>query len=439
VKRAANLWGRLTAWQNLLECARAAARGKRKRPDVARYLLELEGNLCRLQASLLDDTYRPAAYRTFWIRDPKPRQISAAPFRDRVVHHALTSTLEPVFEPRFCDFSFASRQGFGRHKALLLARRACRTHRYVLKCDIRKYFPSIDHAILRGLLGRAVKCPATLRLASRIIDGSNQQEEALAYFAGDDLFSVVERRRGLPIGNQTSQFFANVYLNPLDRFVLRELGPARYLRYVDDFLLFGDDKGELRAMRQHIGEQLAGLRLRLHEGKSRVYRCAEGVTFLGWRLLPQQARLARGNVLRMRRRLQAMARQYHAGLLSFAAINARLQAWLGHASFGDTWHLRESPFQGFILGGAERPICAGVPGTTIQGTSASRTETGTSQRTVTTISAFVVVGMRSAVKTAGRNRILHAECGRAHSASGPLVPARTDPAAPNSKRGWAFW
>jgi RNA-directed DNA polymerase len=234
VKRAGNLWPRLTAWQNLLECARLAALGKRKRPDVAWYLHELEANLCRLQGSLLDGTYRPAGYRTFWIRDPKPRQISAAPFRDRVVHHALTRILEPVFEPRFSDFSFASRKGFGQHKALALARRACRTHRYVLKCDIRKYFPSIDHAILQELLERAVKCPETLRLASLIIDGSNPQEEAAAYFPGDNLFTPFERRRGLPIGNQTSQFFANVYLNPLDQFVLRELQPAVYLRYVDD-------------------------------------------------------------------------------------------------------------------------------------------------------------------------------------------------------------
>ena len=141
-----------------------------------------------------------------------------------MVHHALTRILEPVFEPRFSDFSFASRKGFGQHKALALARQACRTHRYVLKCDIRKYFPSIDHGILEELLGRAVKCRETLRLASLIIDGSNPQEEAVAYFPGDNLFTPFERRRGLPIGNQTSQFFANVYLNPLDQFVLRELG-----------------------------------------------------------------------------------------------------------------------------------------------------------------------------------------------------------------------
>lgn len=171
---------------------------------MARFLYQLEPNLCRLQRELRDGTYQPGAYRTFWILDPKPRQISAAPFRDRVVHHALTRTLEPVFAGRFTSFSFPSRKGFGQHQALELAQEECARRRYVLKCDIRKYFPSIDHRILQDLLRRAVKRPSTLALADRLIDGSNPQEEILAYFPGEDLFTPGERRRGLPIGNQTS-------------------------------------------------------------------------------------------------------------------------------------------------------------------------------------------------------------------------------------------
>jgi hypothetical protein len=146
MKRAAALWPALTAWQNLLESAHAAARGKRRRPDVARFLFRLEPNVCALQRALLDGSWRPGPYRAFWIHDPKPRLISAAPFPDRVVHHALTRTLEAVFEPRFTDASFASRAGFGQHRALEQARAACEKFPYVLKCDIRKYFPSIDHS-----------------------------------------------------------------------------------------------------------------------------------------------------------------------------------------------------------------------------------------------------------------------------------------------------
>jgi retron-type reverse transcriptase len=199
MKRTGNLWPRVVSWENLMEAARAAARGKRKRPDVARFLHELETNLCVLQRELEDGTYRPGGYRTFWINDPKPRLISAAPVRDRVVHHALTRVLEPVFEPRFTAHCFASRKGFGQHRALRLARDACRRYRYVLKCDIRKYFPSMDHAILKDLIARAIKCRKTLELAARIIDGSNEQEEAIEYFPGDTLFTPYERRRGMPL------------------------------------------------------------------------------------------------------------------------------------------------------------------------------------------------------------------------------------------------
>jgi retron-type reverse transcriptase len=353
MKRISNLWPQVTSWENLLASAHAAARGKRPRPDVARFLHELESNLCALQRELEEGTYRPGAYRTFWIHDPKSRQISAAPFRDRVVHHALTRVLEAVFEPRFMDFSFASRKGFGQHRALKKARNACQRYRYVLKCDIRKYFPSIDHAILKDLIRRAIKCRRTLELVDRIIDGSNEQEEVIQYFPGDSLFTPFERRRGLPIGNQTSQFFANVYLNPLDHFALRELRPALYLRYVDDFVLFGDDKRELGSMADRIREFLNTLRLSPHERKFHIYCCAGGVTLLGWRLLPHQARLARPNVLRMRRRLKKMAALYHAGLLRLDEVQGRVRAWLGHAAFGDTWRLRQNLFAQFILRAGE--------------------------------------------------------------------------------------
>ena len=341
MNRTGNLWTELTSWENLLEAVRLAARGKRQRPGVAWFLHELEPNLCRIQAELVDGSYRPGGYRTFWIHEPKARQISAAPFRDRIVHHALTRVLEPVFEPRFTPFSFASRKGFGQHKALALARSAGEARQFVLKGDVRKYFPSLDHEILKRLLGRAVKCRETLRLAGLIIDGSNPQEDAMAYFPGDDLFTPFERRRGLPIGNQTSQFFANVYLNPLDHFVLRELKPARYMRYVDDFLLFSDDKDELRRAARRIEEFLGSqLRLRLHERKLQVRRCADGVTFLGWRLMPGRARLVRGNVVRIRRRLRSLTADYHAGRIEFEDVEQVVQAWLGHAAFGNTWRLR---------------------------------------------------------------------------------------------------
>jgi retron-type reverse transcriptase len=361
MKRVGNLWQQVTSWENLLASAQAAARGKRARPDVARFLHDLEPNLCRLQRELLAGEWVPGEYRVHWIRDPKPRMISAAPFRDRVVHHALTRVLETVFEPRFTAHSFASRKGFGQHQALEKAREACAQFKYVLKCDIRKYFPSMDHGVLKALLAKAIKCKPTLALTFAIIDGSNQQEEVPSLFPGDTLFTRFERRQGLPIGNQTSQFFANVYLNALDHFVLRELRPALYLRYVDDFVLFSDDKAELVQMRRAIVERLEALRLDLNAGKSRTYHCADGVRFLGWRLFPGHARLPRRNVVGMRRRLRAIAAAFHRAEVKFSAVRARVAAWLGHAKFGSTWKLRQHLFQGFTLVEAEHSrIARGV-------------------------------------------------------------------------------
>jgi len=218
-----------------------------------------------------------------------------------------------------------------------------------LKCDVRKYFPSIDHQILKDLLARAVKCRPTLDLAARIIDASNTQEEAVVYFPGDDLFTPFERRRGLPLGNQTSQFFANVYLDPLDQAVNRQLCPDLYARYVDDFVLFGDSQEYLAESRRRIEDELCRLRLQMHPGKSRVYRTADGFTFLGWRIFPEHTRLVRGNVVRFRRRLRSLAAQYARGAVGWDRIHPRVRAWIAHAEHGDTWRLREQIFQEFVL------------------------------------------------------------------------------------------
>jgi hypothetical protein len=339
MKRAGNLWPELVSMPNLLEAARAAARGKRNRPDVARFLLDLEPELLQVRRELIDGSYRPGAYRTFTVLEPKPRMISAAPFRDRVVHHALTRVLEPVFERRFTRDSYACRRGYGTYAALERAKEGCARYPYALKCDVRKYFPSIDHEILKELLARVVKCRRTLDLASAIIDGSNPQEEAAFYFEGDDLYSPFERRRGLPLGNQTSQFFANVYLNPLDHFVARQLRPAGYIRYVDDFILFGGDKRVLAGFLPRIREIAARLRLRIHAGKSRVYRSCDGVSFLGWILFPDRARLAPSNLSRFRRRLRWIERRFAARRMTWPEVVQRVRGWNAHASHGNTWKI----------------------------------------------------------------------------------------------------
>lgn len=349
MKRTGNLWPSIVSFENLLAAAHAAAAGKGRRPDVAAFNLNLEGELLQLRRELTSGSYLPGHYRTFTIQDPKPRHISAAPFRDRVVHHALTRVVEPIFERRFSKDSFACRKGFGTHRALGRAKEGARRYPYVLKCDIRKYFASIDHQILKSLLARAVKCGPTLELAAVIIDGSNEQERVVAYYPGDDLFTPYERRRGLPLGNQTSQFLANVYLDPLDQFIARQLKPRMFARYVDDFIVFDESKARLREILGEIRRFLLTLRLDLHDGKSRIHRAADGLTFLGWRVFPDRCRLDRGNVVRFRRRMRAMRDDYARGAVAFEDIQQRVQAWIAHAAHGNTWKLRGGVLRQFAF------------------------------------------------------------------------------------------
>lgn len=360
MKRVGRLWAELTSVTHLLESAEAAAVGKRRRPDVAAFRLNLEPEVLQLRRELLSGEYRPSGYRTFRILDPKPRQISAAPFRDRVVHHAFTRMVEPVFEERrFSRHSFACRKGLGTHAALRHAQQGVRQFRYVLKCDVSKYFASIDHEILNRQLALALKCHPTLELAKRIIDGSNPQEEVNRYFPGDNLFTPFERRRGLPLGNQTSQFFANVYLSPLDRLLDEELRPGLWARYVDDLVIFDHSKQRLHQIREALREELERHRLIFHPRKTRIHTCAEGVAFLGWRLFPAHTRLARQNLRSWGRRMRQLQKDFAAGLLEWEAVEQSVRAWIAHAAFGNTWVLRGERLARLAFERGARPSRAG--------------------------------------------------------------------------------
>ena len=289
--------------------------------------------------------------------------ISAAPFRDRVVHHAVVRVIEPIFESRFIHHSYACRKGRGTHRALRQFVQWARGSAYVLKMDIRKFFPSIDHKIAKARLRRAVKDQRVLRLCDTILDGSNEQEAVLSHFPGDDLLSPLGRRRGIPIGNLTSQFFANVYLDALDHFVKDKLRVRRYLRYVDDFCCFGDDKVELREIRSEVSEFLFGLRLRLNERKSRLRRVKEGVEFLGFVVFPEQLRLSQTAVRRQRRRIRRLRKAYAEGVLTWPDVVASLEAWNAHAAHGTTWRLRKDVFgeASFVRAEAARDLELPLP------------------------------------------------------------------------------
>ena len=344
MKRQGGLFDSICAFDNLLAAAARARRGKRDRQDVAAFHHDLESNLLRLQEELLEGRYRPGAYRAFHIRDPKPRLISAAPYRDRVVHHALCRVIEPLFEHSFIFDSYANRRGKGTHKALDRCTEYARRYRYVLKCDIQKYFPSIDHTLLKAHLARRIRCPRTLALLGVILDSSNPQEHALCYFPGDSLFTPHERRRGLPIGNLTSQLFGNVYMDGFDHWMKEVAGCRAYIRFVDDFLVFGDDKTALAGLLPRIQRRLNGLRLRLHPKKCQVAPVARGVEFLGWQVFPERRRLRRATGVRMQRRLRELAGSYGDGRVSLERVRASVMSCIGHLKHGDTAGLRRAMF-----------------------------------------------------------------------------------------------
>ena len=340
------LFGNIANFAHLRRAALKAVRGKRSKPGAAGFMANLEKHLIGLEARLNSGAWRSGGYTEIEIFEPKHRLVSAAPFRDRVVHHALCSVVAPIFERGFIADSYANRKGKGTHRAVDRYEKFRDRYRYVLRCDIYRYFPAIDHVILKGDLRRKIACVPTLVLLDHIIDSSNPQEEVNAFFSGDDLLDVTQRRRGLPIGNLTSQLFGNVYLNGFDHFVTEVLR-APYLRYVDDFALFADDVEVLRDWQRRIEIYLQGRRLLLHPQKTFIAPTCEPSIFLGYELLlGGQRRLPEVSVRRFRNRLRGLRDTWRGGEQNEDNILQRVNAWVAHASHADTWRLRRALFRG---------------------------------------------------------------------------------------------
>ncbi len=326
--------------------AKKAQKGKRSKPYVARFNLKLEYYLFQIQQELQAGTYTPGSYHAFHIHDPKKRLISAAPYRDRVVHHALCNIIEPIFDQAFITDTYANRKGKGIHAAIARYQHYAKKYPYVLKADIRKYFPSIDHAILKEEIRWKIACPKTLHLIDTIIDGSNPQEGLLTYFKGDNLFTLQSRRKGLPIGNLTSQLWANVYLARFDHWVEHTLKAPGYIRYVDDFVLFHPEKEVLKYYKTKIEEKLEGLRLRIHPTKSTIYPTSKGVPFLGFRVYPFHRTLLKQNYKRYRRNIKRKLENYKIGKESAKGLESSINSWLlGHAAFGQNYFQKQQIIQ----------------------------------------------------------------------------------------------
>lgn len=283
--RTLRCFDQVVAPSNLWAAWREFERGKRRRPDVAAFGLDAERHVLALAGALNAGTWRPAGYRLLRVRDPKRRLVSAAPVRDRVVHRALYRVVAPWWDRSFIAHSYACIEGRGAHRALLTFRRRCRRYGYVLGLDMARYFYRIDRERLRGLLSRRLPEPGIRRLVDRILEsgsGLYRRPEVVSWLGWS---GPGEPGRGLPIGNLTSQWWGNLYLDGADHYAKRVLGVASYQRYMDDMALFGDDAAALVEARDALGRWLGERRrLELKDPDARPVRADRDHAYLGYRV-----------------------------------------------------------------------------------------------------------------------------------------------------------
>ncbi|QDU69536.1 reverse transcriptase/maturase family protein [Engelhardtia mirabilis] len=323
-------WDSIVSFENLLRATLRAARGKRRQRVVAEFLAERERRALALRADLRAGTWRPGEPKTFLIEDPKRRLISAAPFTDRVVHHALIDVLEPTLERRMVRHSFACRRGLGVHAALDHAQGLIRRHPWFLKLDVAQCFGSMRHDVVMGTLGRVLRGRRTLELCERIVAGPP---------------STAGSGRGLPIGNLTSQWFANLTLDRLDHYVLESIRVHGYARYMDDFVVVGPTKASLVTAHARIAGFLAEqLHLELKQRATILAPSSEGLPFLGWRLYPGLRRLRPQNLRRSLARLRRRRWELATGQISERGYIDGVRALCSHLGHGSTLTLRRSIF-----------------------------------------------------------------------------------------------
>jgi retron-type reverse transcriptase len=327
-----DLFDRLCSYDNLESAFKKARRRKTLKPYVIEFDRNLRENILQLQQELLSQTYRPRPLQTFILRDPKTRTISKSDFRDRVIHHALCNIIEPIFEKQFIYDSYANRKGKGtlkaiqrfdhfKRKASKNGTRAC----LILKADIRHYFDEVDCTILLNLLRRRITDGRILYLIKTILEN----------------YRGTKNGRGMPLGNLTSQFFANIYLHELDRFVKHSIKVQYYIRYVDDFVIFGEDCNVLSKYQCEINNFLKQkLSLELHPDKCKVIKLSCGVNFLGFRIFYHHRLLRKVNLRKLWRNLVKFRELASSGDLSSEEISTFLAGWSGYALHAQTYRLR---------------------------------------------------------------------------------------------------
>ncbi|MDO9513856.1 MAG: reverse transcriptase domain-containing protein [Elusimicrobiota bacterium] len=318
-----NLFEKVYEFGNLYDGYLKARKNKRYREDVLCFSSNLEGNLTKLLKDIKNETYRPGKYHRFNVYEPKKRRIHSLPFRDRIVQHALNNIIEPVFEKIFIYDSYACRKEKGTHRGVLRLShflRSVSSSAYCFKADIASYFPSVVHDILRREIADKIVDKRLLSLIDIIIFSHSLPNRAGC---------------GLPVGNLTSQLFANIYLNKLDYFVKHELKVHYYIRYVDDFIILDEDKKKLADLKEKIAEFLEkDLALKLNK-KSSIFPAKQGVDFLGYRVWGTHRLLRKSSIKRMKKRIKFAKENPE----MIPDLRRSLISWRGHCRYADTFNL----------------------------------------------------------------------------------------------------
>lgn len=329
-----NLFTQIYSFSNLCNAYEKAKRNKRTRPPVMEFGKELEPNLFKIQQELIYKTYQTGEYHKFYVYDPKTRLIMAAPFRDRVVHHALCNIISPIFESRFISNSYACRIGKGvdagvdKVTSYLNQSTAEYGKVYCLKCDVFHYFREINHGILSSMMFERIKCRETRWLIQKILNSSYDHCGA-------------DGATGIPVGNLPSQLEANIYLTPLDYWIKQEKRERFYIRYMDDFIILSPDKDRLHELWKGISVFLWDeLRLQLNH-KTAVFPITQGVDFLGYRIWPYKKLLRKQYVKRIKRMMKKFVIDYKEGRRSREEIQQVLASWHGRSIRANVPYLRE--------------------------------------------------------------------------------------------------
>lgn len=306
MKRVNNLLNQITDYNNLRLAYLKALRGKRSSNSALVFDMNADYHLKKIKYNLENETYLFRKYKQFKIFDPKERIITAACFEDRIVHHAIINILEPIFEKQFIFHTYACRKNKGTHKAIIFLSKKTNSSVYFLKLDIKKYFDSINHKILKTKLNRIIKDLKCLNLLFKIIDS----------------FSVI-KNKGLPIGNLTSQFFANLYLSSLDHFILEKLQPSFYVRYMDDMIILSDSITDLKSFFAEIKIYCEN-ELDLNLKKEVFGKIKDGIPFLGWRITKDEILLLSKTKKRMRKKIKQIKHEFEKGFISEEIANKRI-------------------------------------------------------------------------------------------------------------------